>query len=162
MVPAAISVIHCHFRWQDGSLWHWPLADPTLSPGGRRIELGATPLSDIRIYLNVRAAVEEVSDSWFLLTGRKGRTRWSYTTFCLPQEAGDISVPVYTPRTSLCASSSFSASLRFIPHLETKTDAACGGGDLSCVWSSSCLVLGLKLGFSEHGPFGFIGPGLWG
>lgn len=66
MVPPAIRLIYCHLRWQDGSLWRWPLTDLTLSRG-RRIELGVTPPSDIRIYLRGGAAVEEVSNSWIAL-----------------------------------------------------------------------------------------------
>lgn len=66
MVPPAISVIYCHLRWQDGSLWHWPLADPTFFSGWR-IKLGVTPLSDIRMYLRGRSAAQEENNSWILL-----------------------------------------------------------------------------------------------
>lgn len=66
MVPPAISVIYCHLRWQDGSPWHWPLTDPTFCRG-RRIELGVTPLSDIRIHLRGWVGAEEGNNSWILL-----------------------------------------------------------------------------------------------
>ncbi len=109
MVPPAISVIYCHLRWQDGSPWHWPLTDPTFCRG-RRIELGVTPLSDIRIHLRGWAGAEEENNGWILLLlvcWKKGRMWWSYTTFCLPQEVGEFSALVYTHWTSLCVSSSF-------------------------------------------------------
>lgn len=102
MVPPAISVIHCHLRWQNGSLWHWPLLDPTLSRG-RPIELGVTPFSDIRIYLRGGVAAEGESNGWILQLLVHWRKEeggggggegvgwwWSCTMFCLPQEAGDF------------------------------------------------------------------------
>lgn len=46
-----------------------------------------------------------------------------------------------------------SASLRFIPHLQTKTDTTCGADDLF-----PCLkYIVSRTRFSEHGLFGFIG-----
>lgn len=143
MVPPAISVIYCHLRWQDGSLWHWPLTDPTFS-GGQRIELGVTPLSDIRIYL--RGCAGKLNNSWILaaaciLEKREDvmmlhrilsppRGRW---IFCSDLQSLDLPLCVFL----------FSASLRFIPHLETKTDTTCGSDDLSCVKSAAFLVQGL-------------------
>lgn len=50
MVPAAISVIHCHLRWRDGSLWHWPLTHPTFFSEWR-IMLIVTPLSATQMCL---------------------------------------------------------------------------------------------------------------
>lgn len=62
MVLLAISVIYYHFRWQAGSLWHQPRAETTFSRG-QSIELGVTPLSDIRIGLRGWAGAAEASDS---------------------------------------------------------------------------------------------------
>lgn len=53
MVPPAISVIYCHLRWRDGSLWHWPLTHPTFFSEWR-IMLIVTPLSAARICLGDR------------------------------------------------------------------------------------------------------------
>lgn len=70
-----------------------------------------------------------------------------YTVFCLPLEAGDLSAPVLAPRISLWETSSSPRPLCFIPHVQTKTDATCGQGNLSCVASA----------FWEHGPFDSAG-----
>lgn len=71
MVPPAISVIYCHLRWQDGSLWLWPLPDPTFFSRWQ-LKLEWPPLSPIRMYPWGRVAAEEKNNSWRLLL----LTRW--------------------------------------------------------------------------------------
>ncbi len=141
MAPSAISVIYCHFRWQDGSLWHWPLTDPTLS-SGRQIELRVTSLSDIRIYLRGRAAVEEVSDSCILLLlaqWKRGGCGWVTPRFVSPKRQETFLLFTLTGPPSVRL-----PLLRFPPFLSTSPNQ-----NRHHMWQrppfprSSCLVQGL-------------------
>lgn len=81
MVPPAISVIHCHLRWQDGSLWHWPRSD-TMFPHRRWIEFEIMKLSDIIINLpEWREGAGEVMSVFGCCLHTLG------PCLCLPQEA---------------------------------------------------------------------------
>lgn len=96
MVPAAISVIYCHLRWRDGSLWHWPLAHPTFFSQWR-IMLIVTPLSATRIRLG--GGGRRTGELQTLDGG-------GYTVFCLPLEARVLPAPVHARRNSLWETSS--------------------------------------------------------
>lgn len=134
MVPPAISVIYCHLRWRDGSLWHWPLTHPTFFREWRIIII-VTPLSAARICL------------------RDGDRR----TKELQTFEGQLHRVLSPPRggISLCSSSRsqeltvgdflFSASLCFISHVPTKTDSTCGRGNLSCIPSAFGNMVHLTL-----------------
>lgn len=96
MVPPAISVIHCHLRWRDGSLWHWPLTHPTFFSEWRIMLIGP-PLSATRMCLG---------DGDRRTDGPPPLEEGIYTVFCRPLEAGDLSAPALAPRISLWETSS--------------------------------------------------------
>lgn len=56
----------------------------------------------------------------------------------------------------LCVFLSSVSPLRFIPHLETKTDTTCGADDPP-VFDVHYSLYKVQLSFSEHALFGFIG-----
>lgn len=72
--------------------------------------------------------------------------------FCLPHEAGNFSAPVSTHRTSLRAPSSLLLPSVSFHISKPKQTLYVVEGTFSCVWSSR-----LVHGYSEHGPFGFMG-----
>lgn len=146
MVPPAISIIHCHLRWDHGSLWHWPLTDPAFFSEWWIMLIG-TPLSDIRMCCTFHIGwLEELAEYCHSL-----------------QTGGEKLHHVLSPprgRRLLCSLDLplrvfvSSASLHFISHLQTKTDTTCSGRNLS--WVSSSFLL-MWFSFSEHGPFVFVG-----
>lgn len=136
MVPPAISVIYCHLRWRDGSLWHWPLTHPTFFSEWR-IMLIVTPLSATRICLedgDRRTKEQQTFEEQLhrVLSPSRGgiplcsSSRWQKLT------VGDFL---------------FSVPLCFISHVSTKTDATCGQGNLFLH----------SFSFWEHGPFDSAG-----
>lgn len=150
MALLAISVIHCHLRWQEGSPWHWPLTDTAFSRG-RRIELGVTPLSDIGIYLGRTGGVQ---GKWmivgFLLllllvyTGEGKRCGEAKPHFVSPmrRESGLLRFTLPAGPPSVCLPLFYSPR-RFIPQLENQ-NTTCGADDLSCFWWTLCLVRGFR------------------
>lgn len=134
MVPPTISIIHCHLRWQGGSLWHWPLTDFTFSHK-YQIKLGVTPLfwhqnpskrvdgfgrrAKVEFCCCLQTArSEDMIEVHHVLSPPRGKRM-----FCSGLHSLDLSLHVFP----------LSVSLRLIPHLETKTDTTCGPDDLSCV-----------------------------
>lgn len=130
MVPPAISVIHCHLRWRDGSLWHWPLTHPTFFSEWRIMLIG-TPLSATRMCLG--------DGDWGMKSWR--RRGGKLFRVLSPPRGGR---PLYSGPGSRCETSS---SLCFISHVRTKTDATCGRGNLSpcCLGTQSIWLCGPSL-----------------
>lgn len=125
--------------WQAVALTSW--RSQTVS-SKRRIELRFTPLSDITIRLAGWAGAEEADEDerveiffFFFAAGGKQR-EWNEvpSCFCLPLEVREITALWFWHRQDLPPSAFLSsASLCFIPRLQTKTDTTCGADDLSCV-----------------------------